>query len=154
MPFHWTLQKLLDVTDTRELAVKAELFGISRSIARLQEDILRRKSMVSALLEDMRQMKIQERMSRQEPLMRGMAMEHENIRLMILQVNELDELREEKKVELIKIMAKKDTLNRLHDEARKKYQHLLGLKEQQRADENFNVRFARKLRISLKPDAA
>ena len=154
MPFQWTLQKLLDVTDTRELAAKAELFDISRRIARLQEDILRRKSMVNALLQDMRQMTIQERMSRQEPLMRGMAMERENIRLMISQTNELDELREEKKVELAKITAKKDTLNRLHDEARKKYQHLLGLKEQQRADESFNVRFVRNRQLSLKSEVA
>lgn len=154
MPFQWTLQKLLDVTDTRELAAKAELFDISRRIARLQEDIFRRKNMVDALLEDMRQMKIDERMSRQEPLMRGMTMERENIQLMILQMNDLDDLREEKKIELTKITAKKDTLNRLRSEAGKKYQRLFDLKEQQRADESFNVRFARKRQISLKPDAA
>ncbi len=154
MPFQWTLQKLLDVTDTRELAAKAELFGISRRIAKLQEDILRRKNMVNALLQDMEHLKIEERMSRQETLMEGMAMERENIRLMIAQMHELHELREEKKVQLAKITAKKDTLNRLRNEARKKYEHLLGLKEQQQADESFNMRFARNRQLSFKPDAA
>ncbi len=150
MAFRWTLQKLLDVTVTRETAAKAAMFEVSRRIAALHGEIVRRKEMACSLLQGLGQMTIEDRLARQQMLMDALAAEREHIRTMMLQLAELREQRELCKAELVKIIAKKDTLERLREEAYEKYQRLIGLKEQQQADESFNVRFARNMQVSLK----
>lgn len=154
MGFHWSLQKVLDVTETRELAVKAELFHLARRIARGEEEIHRRRAMLRLLLADLATAPLPERLAKRDVLMRCRKAEESAVRNLQEQVDAWRQQREERTADLVKLTAKKDTLNRMRQEARQAYQRQLDVREQQRADEVFQMTFARRTRQLLRRRSA
>jgi len=144
MGFQWSLQKVLDVAEKRELAIKAELFRLARHIARGEEEIHRRRTMLRLLLADLAATPLPERLARRDMLMRCRKAEEKAVRRLQEQVDDWQEQRETRTADLVKITAKKDALNRMRREARQAYQRHLDLREQQRADEVFQMTFARR----------
>lgn len=143
MRFHWPLQRLLSVTEKRELALKAELFGLSRQIARSEEAIHRRRTMLQMLLADLASMPLPERVGRQDVLMRCHKTEQTAVRRLQEQVDEWTRLRTRRTSDLATLMAKKDTLQKMREDARQKYQRYLDRREQTQADEVFLMGYAR-----------
>jgi len=154
MGFHWSLQKVLDVTETRELAIKAELFRLARRIARGEEEIHRRRAMLRLLLTDLAEAPLPERLAKRDMLMRCRKTEEAAVRALQMQVDEWQLQRQERTADLVKLTAKKDTLNRMRQEARQAYQRQLDLREQQRADEIFQMTFARRNSRSFQRQSA
>jgi flagellar biosynthesis chaperone FliJ len=154
MGFHWSLQKVLDVAEKRELAIKAELFRLARNIARTEEEIQRRRAMLRLLLADLAVAPLPERLAGRDVIMRCRKMEETAVRNLQEKVNDWQEQRETRTAELAKLTAKKDTLQRMRSEARREYQRQLDLREQQRADEVFQMTFARRGRESMRRQSA
>jgi flagellar biosynthesis chaperone FliJ len=143
MGFHWSLQKVLDVAEKRELAIKAELFRLARNIALGQEAIQHRRAMLRLLLADLAAAPLSERLAGRDVLMRCRQAEEQAVGRLQQQVDDWQEQREARTADLAKLTAKKDALQRMRSEARKAYQRHLDLREQQRADEVFQMAFAR-----------
>jgi flagellar biosynthesis chaperone FliJ len=154
MGFHWSLQKVLDVAEKRELAIKAELFRLARNIALAEEAIHRRRTMLRLLLADLAATPLPERLAGQDVLMRCRKAEEKAIRRLQEQVDAWQLQREARTAEMVKITAKKDALKRMRQEARRAYQRHLDLREQQRADEVFQMTFARRGRESFQRRSA
>jgi flagellar biosynthesis chaperone FliJ len=144
MPFHWPLQRLLDVTDKRELAVKADLFDLSRRISLTRKEILDRRRRIRLVLADLASADLSERLLRREVLVRCGRSEEDVIAALANRVKELSVRRQEKVTELARITAKKNTLQKMRSEARRSYQRWLSLREQQRMDELFHTGYARR----------
>lgn len=154
MGFRWPLQKVLDVTETRELAIKAELFRLARDIARLEEDIHRRRDLLRALLTDLASAPPAEQLARRDVLLRCREAEEKTVRRLQEQLEERRRRREERTADLMKLSAKKDTLNKMLQKARREYSRRLDLREQQRANEVFQMTFVRRARLeALRPSA-
>jgi len=51
--FIWPLQRLLDVTVQKELAVRAKLFALSRRIADVHREIFRRRASLRSVLAEL-----------------------------------------------------------------------------------------------------
>lgn len=149
MGFHWPLQRLLKVTETRERALKAELFALSRRIARSEEEILRRRRMLRMILTDLAETPLPERLGRQDVLMRCHKAEEAAIRRIQEQIDEWTTQRQERTADLAKLMAKIDTLKKMREEARKTYQRHLDRREESRASEIFQMGFARRTRNTV-----
>ncbi|MCD4823833.1 MAG: hypothetical protein K8S55_04450 [Phycisphaerae bacterium] len=145
MRFHWPLQRLLDVTDMRALAVKAELFDQSCRIAKGREEIHRREHMLEMMLDDMGQIGIAERMARQETIMKCYYYERNEISKVQCGVDELTVQWEQTRQKLAGLQARIDTLDKLRDEAGKEFRRLEDLQQQQQLDEAYQVTFARKV---------
>lgn len=143
MSFRWSLQRLLDVTGKRELAVKAELLSLSRQIGQLQQDIQRRLRMLRQLLDDLGSRQLAERLCLQDVVMRSCQAEQIAIEQIEAKVRELDRQRQDKTQALAELVAKRQTLESKRAEARREYQKLLDRREQNLLDETFQVGFAR-----------
>ncbi|MBN1943970.1 MAG: hypothetical protein JW849_11815 [Phycisphaerae bacterium] len=149
MGFHWPLQKVLDVAETRELAIKAELFRLARDIARGQEEVRRRRSVLRLLLADLIAAPPDERLALRDMLMRCRKAEEKVVRRLREQIGAWQKQREDRTADLAKLSAKKDALNKMRREARREYQRRLDLREQQRADEVFQMGFVRRTRETI-----
>jgi hypothetical protein len=87
-------------------------------------------------------------------LMRCRKMEEREVQRLRDQVRQWQEQREERTAALVKLTAKKDTLDRMRQDARKDYQRQIDLLEQHRADEIFQMTFARRPRNALQRRSA
>lgn len=149
MKFHWPLQRLLDVTNTQEKAIKAKLFEVACRIASAQEQLVRHESVLRALLHEMSGMDLEDRMNRQELFMRCATAQKHQIAQVHEQIRQLEEQREAVKTELVAIMNKRENLEKLRTEARRDYDRMLNLCEQKQLDEAFLVGYARRRQPKL-----
>lgn len=144
MAFVWSLQKLLDVTETRELAIKAELYELARRVAEGRAGIQRREDAIRDMIRDVREVDMVSRILGHDTLMNGLQYERDQIGRLREWVEEQIELRDEKKAELAMISARKENLRKLRQEAIRKHQRMVMLREQQQLDEAFQTNIARK----------
>lgn len=154
MGFAWSLQKVLDVAEKRELAIQAELFRLSRDIARVEEEIHRRRTMLRRVLADLAETPLEVRLARRDVLMRCRKMEEQAVEQLRTQADTWIERRLARTSDLMKISAQKDTLRRMRQDARGEYQRQLDLREQQRADEVYQMTFARRRQKQLQRQSA
>ena len=143
--FHWPLQKLLDVTAQRELAVRTELHRMAQNIAVVQHELAARRQAVADALAELANLPILERIERQQTFARA---SDEGDRQIALLEGRLESLQAERqaKVEQFKALkAKRQTLEKLREEAMAKYRLEVGRMEQALLDESAQVSFARKL---------
>jgi flagellar biosynthesis chaperone FliJ len=142
-PFRWSLQRLADVTAQREQGLRMELLDLSRRLAALRQESLRRSECVRALLEELASLDLARRIAQQD-LIQGCAAAHRR---------ELDRLgaalaaavqqRKEKTQQLLRYRARRKTLERLRAEALRKHLLEQGRLEQKEFDETAHIKFAR-----------
>jgi flagellar biosynthesis chaperone FliJ len=149
MPFKWSLQRLMDVTDKRELALKAELYELSRRIAAVELDIQHRRELIDQTLADLCEAEINQRLCRHDVLMQSLAGVENEIKTFRGRLWQLGAEREEKTRQLVALQAKKENLHKLRDKARREYDRLLALKEQKQMDEIFQMNYARDVQQRL-----
>lgn len=147
--FHWSLHRVLDVTEKREKAVRAELFALVGRIARLQDDIARRGETLRRLLADLGAMEFQEQLLKRDVFLRCLANEQRTLASMRTRLGAMLEQREEATRRLVEVSTRKETLQRLEDEARKRHDSLMNQRDQSELDEAFQVGFARRVQDRL-----
>ena len=144
--FRWSLQRVLDVTRQRELAWRAELLRISRALARVRQEILRRRRTILVSVGELANQDVGKRIPRQEVVMACSAGLAKEIDRLEAELGALNRQRKDKTAQFVKTRNSRETLERMREEARQA--HLRGeLKlEQKELDEAAHVSFAHNVR--------
>lgn len=144
--FRWPLQRLLDVTRQRELAQRAELLRLSREMARVRHEIVRRRGIIRACLIELGKKDLQARITQQEVVMVCSAGREEEIQRLGEQLKQLESQRKEKTARLIKTKNSRETLEKMREKARRVHLTQQLKLEQKELDEGAHVSFAHRSR--------
>ena len=141
--FTWALQRLFNVTAQRERAMRLEMFALSQQTATMRRDVLARKAHLRTQLDELGSLEIAPRMQRQETVLKFAGVQRRSIEALEKKLAELQQLRDRKMKELMKVRSSRKTLERLRAEAMQR--HLLAQMrlEQKQFDESAHLRFGR-----------
>jgi hypothetical protein len=137
------LQRLLDVTIRKEEALRSELVSLTQEAARLAQEIVTRKALLRSALRDLAGQALADRVALTRVVMKcSQIMQRETDRL----AGELDQCRQKRKrksEELLRLRSSRETLERLREEAEKRYLREQMALEQRQLDETAQVGYAR-----------
>ena len=144
--FQWRLQRVLDITEQRERALRLELFALAHRIVAVKQEILLRRATVRGLLEDLGRRDLAERLGEQVIVLACAAVEERLLARLRARQEALEAARSAKTDQFLRVRGMRRTLERLRVEARAMYLRDLNRPEQTQLDETFHISFARKLR--------
>jgi len=142
--FVWRLQRVLDIKAKEERARRAELFQLTEKLAETQGKLLMRQRILQNIILGIAEKKPGKRLSKQEFFLKYSATSDEQIKKLKSQVSELESQQKEKIAELLETRRFKEGLERLRDEARKRFTEEQEKLDQKEMDERATVSFARK----------
>jgi len=142
--FHWPLQRLLEVTAQRQRGLKAKMLELSRRMAIVRQDIVRRQMAVRLSLRELAAMPLAERMRAQEIVMTSAACHQRGIARRRRALADLEARRRAAGAEFVKARTKRQTLERMHDDALREHIRAELALEQKQFDEIAQVPFGRK----------
>lgn len=143
--FAWPLQRLLDVTEQRERAQRAEVLALAQQTARLRQDAAVQRACVRALIAEMGGMELIERLRRHVDFVRCCQAHDRQIEQLQARIAELTVQREAMMRVLMKTRKSRETLERLREEARQEHLREQTKLEQAQFDETAHTAKARKL---------
>jgi flagellar biosynthesis chaperone FliJ len=149
--FRWPLQRLLEVTNQRELALRSQLLSLTQELARCHGRIMAAQAHLRGLLEHVgRQADLHQRIRLQELLLSSSQVIERQLRDWRAQLRQLQQERAQKTPQLVAAKRKRQTLERLQAQALERYRQEVGRLEQGQLDEAATVAFARR---ALRPRA-
>ncbi len=137
--FHWSLQRLLDVTGRREQARQAEVLALSRQMARKRQDVLVRRMRVRQLVAELDGLDVAGRLGCHGELMRCTDAHEAEIRRVEGELAGLAEQRKEKTRALMELRTRRETLEKLREQARREHLRAETALEQKQFDESAHV---------------
>jgi flagellar biosynthesis chaperone FliJ len=143
--FKWTLQRLLDVTRTREDALRHELAMLAGQIARFEQEIASRQATVKAALVEMAAIDLLGRLSRQETFMRCAGTVEKSVRLLAGKVAQIQTQREALAQKFRTLRESRKALERLREESLAKHNKTQSGLEQKQFDQTAHVAIARRV---------
>jgi flagellar export protein FliJ len=143
--FAWPLQRLLDVTEQRERAQRAEMLALTREMARLRQDAVAHRAGVRALIVELSGLGLGERLSRHVDFVRCCQAHDRQIEQLESRIAALAVKREEMMRVLVKTRKSRETLERLREEARQEHLREQTKLEQTQFDETAHTAKARKM---------
>ncbi len=144
--FKWPLQRLLDVTVLREQALRNELLGLFREMARTRQQIFRRQAVLRVALDDLAAKQLARRIAQQEVFMSCADRCEQEIRQLTRRLGALGSQRREKMEQFMRTRASVETLQRKREEARRLHMSEQIKVEQGRLDESAHIAFAGRAR--------
>jgi len=150
--FVWRLQRVLDIKAKQELIKTQELFAITEKLARTRGELFAQRRILRDILEGIANEKPKDRLGRQEFFLRNSAATDERIRRIQGMVDELKTKQRDKIAEVLKLRRFKEELERLREQAKKKYIEEQDKLEQKQLDETATLSFARESRQQDKED--
>jgi flagellar export protein FliJ len=144
--FAWRLQRVLDVKTKQEQVKTQELFVITDKLAQMRSSLLAQQQILRDILESIVNEKPGERLGAQEFFLRNSAATDELIKKLKANVCELEVKQKEKIAEVLKLRRFKEGLERLREQAKKKYIETQEKLEQKQLDETATLSFAREKR--------
>ena len=142
--FVWRLQRVLDIKAKEEQAKRAELFQLTEKLAETQGRLLMHQRILQNIISGIAEKKPQKRLSKQEFFLKYSATSDEQIKKLRSQVSELESQQREKIAELLETRRFKEGLERLRDEAKRRFIEEQEKLDQKELDERATVSFARK----------
>jgi flagellar biosynthesis chaperone FliJ len=146
--FAWRLQRVLDVKAKQEQIKTQELFVITDRLAQTRSCLLAQQQILRDILESIANEKPEDRLGKQELFLRNSAATDEIIKKLQVSVRELEVKQKEKIAEVLKLRRFKEGLERLREQARRKYIEVQEKLEQKQLDETATLRFSRERRNS------
>ena len=143
--FRWRLQRLLDVRQKQEDAMRAELIGLTEQTATLRGRILMEKAMLRSRLADLRHTPANDRLRQQQAFMQCVSVVDSRIASFQSELNALEQKRSEKIEAIMDIRKFRKSLERLRAQARDAHYNEQHRDEQNSQDEGTNAAFARKI---------
>lgn len=143
--FHWRLQRLLDVKEQQEQALRLELVALNQEALELRRQIIFHRSLARTWLLEMRDWPLQRRIDQHGAVMRCVHVAEMRIDALELALHDLKAKRKEKTDELMQVRSRRQTLQRLGEEARQEHLRKELLREQKELDDGAQVAFARKM---------
>jgi len=141
--FRWSLQRLLDVTIRREEALRSELVSLTQEGARLAQEIVTRKALLRSALRDLAGRPLAERLALTQVVMTCSQVVQRQIDRLADELDQCRRNRKRKSEQLLKVRSSRQTLERLREEAEKRYLREQMVLEQRQLDETAQVAYAR-----------
>lgn len=148
--FAWRLQRVLDIKAKQEQIKTQELFAITEKLTQVRSNLLAQKQILRDILESIANENPKERLDKQEFFLRNSAATDELIKNLKASICELEIKQKEKIAEVLKLRRFKESLERLREQAERKYIEAQEKLEQKQLDETATLRFTRE-RLSIEP---
>lgn len=145
--FEWRLQRVLDVKTKEERVRRAELLSVTEKLAETREQLLVQRMMLKRIMSALAARKAGERVGEQEFALKYSRSDDRRIRQLEQKVEELERHKKEKIKALLKVRRLKEGLQRLRDQAKRKFIYEQEKLEQKQIDEGATIRFARKAQV-------
>ncbi|MFO8014499.1 MAG: hypothetical protein R6X20_14470 [Phycisphaerae bacterium] len=142
--FRWPLERVFDVKQQRQRALRSDLFMLAQEIARVREAILYRRSRLRGLLEELAGRPLPDRIADQGVFMQFVGVEEEAIRRLTARRADLEATRTETHRRFLDVRATCKMLARLREQAYRRYLHEVGRDEQKLLDQAAHLAHARK----------
>ena len=146
--FVWRLQRVLDIKTKQEIIKTQELFAITEKLARTRSELLIQQRILRDIFESIAAEFPKQRIGKQEFFLRNSAATDERIRQLQYKVNELESEQKKKVAEVLKVRRFKEALERLREQAKKRFIEEQEKLEQKQMDETATLSFARASNIA------
>jgi flagellar FliJ protein len=143
--FKWRLQRVLDIRKKEEEVKRAELLGITEHLAQRRTELLMKKRALKIQLAKLKSLDSHERIVSQENFLRFSANDDKLIKNLMLTIDNLKKLQQEKIAEILKIKQYKEGLEKLREEAKIEFIKDQEKLDQKNSDEISGMSFARKV---------
>ena len=143
--FKWRLQRLLDIKEKKETAMRAELVTVTEQAVAVRSKIILEKSLLRQMFVELGQKEAKERLDEQEIVLKYSHVRDERIRRLKLELAELEQKRKEKIQEIMKIRKFRKGLERLRADAKVEFVREQESYLQKELDDRSNMSFAGKL---------
>jgi len=142
--FVWRLQHVLNIAVRQEQKKRIELLELTDKLAQTQGQLLVRQRILQNIALGIAEKKPNKRLSEQEFFLRHSKACNEQIKKLKSEVNGLEKQQREKISEVVKVRRFKEGLERLREEAKKRFITEQEKLEQKELDEGATMSFARK----------
>ena len=143
--FVWRLQRILDLKTKKEQKMRSELLELTEKLAETRGLLLMQKRILENIIAGLAAEKPKKRLSKQEFFLRHSGTNNERIAKLKGKINVLESQQREKITELLKIRRFREGLERLRDEAKKRFIEEQERLEQKELDEMAAVSFTRNM---------
>jgi len=143
--FVWRLQRVLDLKTKKERKMRSELLELTEQLAETRGLLLMQKRILENIIAGLAAENPRKRLSKQEFFMRYSQTNNERIAKLKEKISVLETQQKEKIAELLKIRRFREGLERLRDEAKKRFIAEQDRLEQKELDEIATVSFTRNM---------
>jgi flagellar export protein FliJ len=133
--FVWRLQRVLDIRTKQEQVKTQELFALTEKLAQVRGELLTQQRILQDIIESIARERTGERINKQEFFLRNSAATDERIKQLEGAVKELENKQRDMIAEILKIRRSKEGLERLREQAKKRYIEEQDKLEQKQLDE-------------------
>lgn len=134
---------MLDIRTKQEQVKTRELFALTEKLAQVRGELLTQQRILQDTIESIARERTKERIKKQEFFLRNSAATDEQIKRLEVAVTELENRQKEMIAEVLKIRRSKEGLERLKEQAKKRYIEEQDKLEQRQLDEMAVTNFAR-----------
>ena len=143
--FVWRLQRILDLKTKKEQKMRSELLELTEKLAEARGLLLMQKRILENIIAGLAAENPKKRLSKQEFFLRYSGTSNERIAKLKEKINVLESQQREKIIELLKIRRFREGLEKLRDEAKKRFIEEQARLEQKELDEIATVSFTRNM---------
>jgi len=143
--FVWRLQRVLDIKEKEEQVKTAELLVLTEHLARTRSELLVQQRILKDILDNIAGQPGGGRLCQQELFLKYCATTDERIKALKNKADEIERQQREKIAELLKVRRFKEGLERLREEAKRRFIQEQERIEQKQLDEAATIGFNRKL---------
>ena len=148
--FVWRLQRVLDIKAKEEEIKKAELLRLTEKLSQKRTELLIQKRILNEIIADLAEIEPQKRLAEQELFLKTSTTTDGLIKLLKVQVNQLEIEHKEKIAEVLKLRRFKEGLEKLREQAKMEFIREQEKLDQKELDEMATVRFAREMNPALR----
>jgi flagellar export protein FliJ len=141
--FVWRLQRVLDIRTKQEQVKTQELFALTEKLAQARGELLTQRGILQGIIESITRERTGERIGKQEFFLRNSSATDEQIKRLEVAVKELENRQKDMIAEVLKIRRSKEGLERLREQAKKRYIEEQDKLEQSQMDEMAVMSFVR-----------
>jgi flagellar biosynthesis chaperone FliJ len=141
---------VLDIKAKQEVIKTQELFAITEKLAQTRGELFAQQRILKDIIESIDNEKPKDRLGKQEFFLRNSAATDERIRQLQTSVDELEAKQKEKIAEVLKLRRFKEALERLREQAKRRFFEEQEKLEQKQLDETATLSFVRESRESDK----
>jgi len=143
--FVWRLQRVLQIKAKQEQTKRTELFELTERLAQTRSELITRQRILKDIIADIAAKKPRSRLRQQEFFLRHSMTSDEQVKKLTGKVIEMESQQREKIAELLEVRRFRKGLEKLREEAKKRFISEQEKLEQKELDEAATICFARKM---------
>ena len=143
--FVWRLQRVLDIKEKEEQSKRAELLRLTGKLAAIRSELLRQQRILMDIINDLGKEMPNKRLTQQELFLKCSKTNDELIKKLEKEVANLESQQKKKIAEVLKVRRFRKGLEKLREQAKKRFIEEQEKLEQKEMDERTAIGFARKI---------